>query len=298
MVGRNMTQDDPYADRKQLTFEQAEGAEALPAPLQLKEISSELRSKLWAVIFQSLEAGSREDERVRRFEEKWRAVLYDKHIRRDFNMADEFANDFKKTVPHLKRIFTHGDYLEVFGFLQFVIRSPKCPHRLAEGIDWALSSSRAAYRVVDGKTIIPTASDAERAALERAFADLASIEFRGARGHLRKAGELLTSGKCADSIRESINSVESVARVLAPNATTLGPALSELEKRIRIHKALRSGFDKLYGFTSDEQGLRHALIDEPEAPVDETDAIFMLGSCAAFVSYLINKARIAGLLGK
>jgi hypothetical protein len=48
--------------------------------------------------------------------------------------------------------------------------------------------------------------------------------------------------------------------------------------------------------TSDEKGIRHALLDEPVARVDETDALYLLGSCAAFVSYLINKARQAGLL--
>jgi hypothetical protein len=30
--------------------------------------------------------------------------------------------------------------------------------------------------------------------------------------------------------------------------------------------------------------------------VDETDAIFMLSACAAFLSYLVAKARAAGLL--
>jgi len=32
------------------------------------------------------------------------------------------------------------------------------------------------------------------------------------------------------------------------------------------------------------------------AKVDEADALFMIGSCAAFVSHLVNKARAAGLL--
>jgi hypothetical protein len=65
---------------------------------------------------------------------------------------------------------------------------------------------------------------------------------------------------------------------------------------VRIHPALGKGFGSLYGFTSDEKGIRHALLDKPGAEVDETDALYMVGSCAAFVSYLINKARQAGLL--
>jgi hypothetical protein len=30
--------------------------------------------------------------------------------------------------------------------------------------------------------------------------------------------------------------------------------------------------------------------------VDEADALFMIGACSAFISYLINKARLVGLL--
>ncbi len=59
---------------------------------------------------------------------------------------------------------------------------------------------------------------------------------------------------------------------------------------------MKAGFDSLYGYTSDSQGVRHALLDKGAPDVDETDALFMLGACAAFVSYLINRARAAGLL--
>jgi hypothetical protein len=40
------TTDDPHAERKRLTFEQAEGVEALPSQLQLKELSKQLRAML------------------------------------------------------------------------------------------------------------------------------------------------------------------------------------------------------------------------------------------------------------
>ena len=46
----------------------------------------------------------------------------------------------------------------------------------------------------------------------------------------------------------------------------------------------------------DEKGIRHPLLDKGDAEVDETDALFMIGACGAFVSYLINKSRAAGLL--
>jgi hypothetical protein len=43
-------------------------------------------------------------------------------------------------------------------------------------------------------------------------------------------------------------------------------------------------------------GFRHPLLDDPSARVDETDGLFMIGACAAFVSCLINKARSARLV--
>jgi hypothetical protein len=48
-----------YEDRKRLTFEQAEGAEPLPAQLKLREVSQELRARLWQIFHQEL-AGARE----------------------------------------------------------------------------------------------------------------------------------------------------------------------------------------------------------------------------------------------
>jgi hypothetical protein len=59
---------------------------------------------------------------------------------------------------------------------------------------------------------------------------------------------------------------------------------------------MKRGFLSLHGYTSDENGIRHALLEEGAAKVAETDALFMIGACAAFVSYLINKARSAGIL--
>jgi hypothetical protein len=158
------------------------------------------------------------------------------------------------------------------------------------------SIGHAAYRVVDGNTIAPVGSEAELEAVKRAFADLAATEFHGARKHLRTAAEELTTGKYSDSLRESIHAVESIVSVLEPKGD-FSTALAKLDAKARIHGGLKAGFKSIYGFTSDEKGIRHPLLDDGSANVDETDALFMIGACAAFVSYLINKARAAGLLG-
>lgn len=54
-----------------------------------------------------------------------------------------------------------------------------------------------------------------------------------------------------------------------------------------IHKALKSAFNILYGYTSDANGIRHAGdIGGPSSTFDE--AKFMLVSCSAFINYLIG----------
>jgi hypothetical protein len=181
------------------------------------------------------------------------------------------------------------------GWLEFVLKHRSCPNDLATAVDRIMEHSRLAYRVFDREVICPIGSEAERDTIERAFADLATTEYNGARAHLRKAAEELTTGHYADSIRESMHAVEATARVLEPSAA-LSDALAQLEKSANIHPALKQSFGKLYGYTSNEKGIRHPLLDDGTAKVDETDALFMIGACAAFVSYLINKARSAGIL--
>ena len=279
-----------YEDRKRLTFEQAEGAEPLlPSQLALKEISRELRIRLWEKLHSSFNSDNHSN---------WDEILRRKHVYRDLRPHDEFPMIRLSVRSEVKQLIINENYLQVFGLLQWMLRQPEIPQRLHEDIEDALRQSRAAYAVFDRDTIIPVGSDAERETLARAFADVAASEFHGARAHLRNAGSELTAGEYGPSIRESIHAVEAVARVLEPGAQTLRPALLKLEKSVRIHPALGKGFGSLYGFTSDEKGIRHALLDEPVAQVDEADALYMLGSCAAFVSYLINKARQVGLLGQ
>jgi hypothetical protein len=276
---------DQFERRKQLTFAQAEGVAPLPRQLAMKEVSPELRSRLWLLIHSELK--EHYDYRSQAFIPPWEAILLAKHVSYDHGMIDEFERGLTHHQTALKQIFLAGDYVAIFDFLQWLLRLRQRSVTGAK-LNAILEDCRSPYRVFDGDTIAPIASEDEAQTLERAFADLASSEFSGAREHLRKAAEQLTAGRSADSIRESIQSVESVARSIA-GESSLSAALKEIEKSHRLHGALKTGFSNLYGFTSDEQGIRHPLLDQDAAAVDETDAIFMIGACAAFVSYLIAR---------
>jgi hypothetical protein len=84
--------------------------------------------------------------------------------------------------------------------------------------------------------------------------------------------------------------------VAQSDSATLDGALKELCAKTEIHGALQAGFSKLYGYISDEKGIRHALLDQPN--VGFAEAKYMIVSCSAFVHYLIQKAEEARLVTK
>ncbi|WP_343503685.1 hypothetical protein [Alloyangia pacifica] len=101
----------------------------------------------------------------------------------------------------------------------------------------------------------------------------------------------MRDGHWAASVRESINAVEAMARKLVPDSNKLSASLLKLEQKGYVHKGLKAAFNTLYGYTSDEAGVRHAMVFEDKPNVDEVDALFMLGACASFVSYLIAREQ-------
>jgi hypothetical protein len=65
--------------------------------------------------------------------------------------------------------------------------------------------------------------------------------------------------------------------------------------QVGLHPALEKAFLSLYGYSSDEDGIRHPILDDPSS-VGFDEAKFMLVACSAFVNFLIAKAGAAGLL--
>ncbi|SEO35534.1 hypothetical protein SAMN04487843_101108 [Methylobacterium sp. ap11] len=290
-----MTSEHAPIDRTKVTFEQAEGLAPLPQQLKAREISSELRAIMWAYIFGELEGHKNTRHRPYHFTTgPWSTILEDFHVLRLYKNVDEFSAKISDVYPFIKSIMTQSNYGMFFGFLQFVIRHNDCPDDLANAVNEILIKSRSAYRVVE-KTIVPIGSDEELSAVIGAFADVHAQKFKGARSHLRQAAEGLSEGRFADSVRDSIHAVEATARVITTKSK-LSDALTELEKSAKMHGSMKAGFDRLYGWTSDEKGIRHPLLNEGDANVSEADALFMLGACASFVSLLIAKGRAAGLV--
>lgn len=291
-------------DRTKVTFSQAEGIEPLPGPLQLRELSGRLRNLIWGVVFESLDHSKHWivtneflGQGYYRLVEPWLAILKAKHIIFDGNPIDEFGVTYEPHRDKIKALIQKAEYNRVFDCLQYILRHEDCPSDLMESLNLVFDTEQAAYRIIpEGPTIIATALEEEVKTLEQAFLVLKSERIEGARKHLRIAAEHLTQGHCADSVRESIHSVESVVKIISgDHSADLRIALDSIAKTIPIHGAFKEALGRLYGYTSNEKGIRHSLLDE-NAKVDSVDAQFMIGACASFISYLIGKARAGELL--
>lgn len=289
---------DDSIDRTQLTFSQAEGYGAIPTRLEPGILDKRVRALLWDYVYSYLKGtSSRSDGLYMHLGRPWENILKSFHVTIRHEPADLFSSRLDGHVESLRGLFFDAEYWQVLEFLQHTMRCLGIQSDFCSKIKAILEQSLTAYTVIaEGPTIMPTSSTEEKQSLERAFVDLKGDKFSGARTHLIRSCEALNNGSSADSIRESIHAVEAIAKVLDNNASkTLDPALKALSAKANIHTALQQGFGKIYGYTNDEQGIRHALLDG-EANVDAIDATFMLGACASFISYLINKSRKVGLV--
>ena len=155
-------------------------------------------------------------------------------------------------------------------------------------INEALQREHAGYRLV-GTLVSPITNTAELDSINQVLQ--ASDTFETARKHLYKALELFSIRENPDyenAVKESISAIEAAARTVSGNErATLGVALKSIQKSTRVHPALIEGWQKLYGFTSDAGGIRHA--EHPDDfHVDRALAKYMLVSCSGFVNYLIE----------
>ena len=186
--------------------------------------------------------------------------------------------------------FFDANWNEVYDFLEWVQRWAAQPHRdqmLEDSINSVLERELAGYRSIDG-LFVDVTDPIEVKALHSTLQDQ---DFPAVRSHLQRALQLLADREKPDyrnSIKESISAVESMAKVVTgQEGATLGKALVMLERDGALHPVLKQSFSKLYGYTSDEGGIRHAMLEEPN--LTAADAKFFLLSCTSFINYLKAK---------
>ena len=270
-----------------MKFSERKGLTPIREQFQTERIDNDTRNRLWNVLTLTYwniikRVGyQREDIQIFFYE------LWDQF----FNLSvDTISKYWEESRQHMRDFFFKCEWFRVYDFLEFSYNNFPNYYNINSSfekrLNKVLTEELCAYRLI-GDKIAEITSETEISEIEEAFKSPNPIKI-----HLKSALDKLADRKEPDyrnSIKESISAVETICRMITDDTkATLGQALKVIENKINIHPALKIAFDKLYGYTSDEDGIRHCLMDESN--LDFEDAKFMLVSCSAFINYLKEKA--------
>ena len=275
-----------------LTFSQRYGYEPLPEPMRLEHISDDLRREIWNALREFLHR----DAPIPYF-----SLSAKKFIERALGTflkkaEDEIRTDYDTAMTTFRNHLFQAKFNKFLDFVEIMINDEAISEDFVNHIAESFERCAAAYWLDTSShpfRFSPRSSKEQGEATRQAIETIRESGMEGAATHLRQATEHINAQQYADSIADSIHAVESVACVIAQKASaTLGQALDSLEKAgLRNHPALKKAFKNLYGYTSDERGIRHALLDQESADVGLDEAMFMFGACASFAAYLVKKHR-------
>ncbi|MCI6932112.1 MAG: hypothetical protein MR765_03070 [Tenericutes bacterium] len=204
--------------------------------------------------------------------------------------------DYDKVIDILYDIYSNYEYNEVFDFIEGLIKAVnsvdqinpyiyKYEFQVVARCNKTFIEENVNYRIVNN-IITDLVSENEIKEIDNVINNKNKVVSN----HVEKALELLYQSKDYDnSIKESISAVEGMCQILTGNDNaTLGDCLKKLKES--IHPAMKDAFLKLYGYTSDANGIRHANgLGEGDSTFAE--AKYMLVSCSSFINYLSESIK-------
>lgn len=258
--------------------------------IQQGTISDALRVRIWNLFYMSeIQSGGLASERISKAlngQPTIEVVIADKL---GLNVTSAKKYTILEQIEHY--LINDSFWFEVYDFIEIHLSSINEPNRQERVRQYnnLLESEKSGYRVVSNM-VVPITNPSELKEIE----STANCKYDSVAIHIRKALSLYSDFKKPDyenSIKESISAVEAICCIITGESgkqATLGNTLKKLkDNEVHIHPAMEKAFLSLYGYTSDESGIRHGGIDFKGASAE--DAKYMLISCSAFVNYLIEK---------
>ena len=276
-------------------FSQRKGIQPLRKILQVDSIDVDLHNSLWNALdfclWQRIETNSYSS----RYNKQQFEDLFNVFWISFFKVpVDQKPKRLDNCISTLRDYFFECEWYKVYDFIEFTMQN--CPEKLCntlkKSLNHFLETENSVYRIVDNQ-VVEITSEVEIKEIEEAL----QTPLVAVRSHLQTSLSHLSSREKPDyrnSVKESISAVEALARALCkkPKAT-LGQLIKRLESHAGIHPALKNAFDKLYGYASDEGGVRHSLLEQDV--ITKSEATFMLTACSAFVNYVVSKAAEKGI---
>ena len=269
-----------------MRFSQRHGYTTARKAVQFESMDRDLRTRLWNAIYE-IYVGPLHSTDL--FRDPYARLICADLWSEFFKLPlDQFnARQPEGLFDRLKKLIYDGEWFEVYDVIEFIATRDiyaSTPPEYRGRINASLERESAAYRFV-GEHIAPITGQVELDEIGTALDGVSGAVSQ----QLEKALQLLSDRKDRDyhnSIKESISAVEGQVKItLERDKGTLGELLKHVEQKAPLHPALKDAFSRLYGYTSDEGGIRHALMDDSRAVTFE-EAKFMLVACSAFINYV------------
>ena len=155
---------------------------------------------------------------------------------------------------------------------------------LEDRIGWRLNDKSALHRQ-NPKAITDRIESTESRLTDR---------FTAAKTHYQKASQYLYQHPLdeANSIKEIVSAVESIAKTIDPKASTLGDAIKRARKSDRIPSQILDVLEKFYAYANGAPLVRHGHVQANGPGIAEAELAFLTG--IAFARYLIDTAERDG----
>lgn len=218
------------------------------------------------------------------------SAIWREYLNRSADKEPHYSKDYPSTkslLAHIKTIILQEHWYRVYDLIEFIIKRTGVSFDVTSNINRVFKNKNIGYTIIDD-VVTPISNEMEVESLQNSI----DAGTDSSRAHFERSLLLLTNREQPDfrnSIKESISAIESLCKKISGNDKgTLGDCLKTIEDKGHIHPAMKRAFQQLYGYTSDQGGIRHALTDGSEEPTLE-DARYMLVICSAFSNYLISK---------
>jgi len=257
--------------------------------IQFEGLDDSTKNILWSAIYEFF----------------WKKSLVDPNlekIRKNF-LTFFWINILKKTtdtIPHIpkdqikiiKKTFLEAEWFIIFDIIEIIFYLlskefifKQYAQKLKKIFNDIFEKEKVGYRIINN-IVVPITDNIELEAIDSALEKAVDP----VKEHLNQALKLLSDRQNPDyrnSIKECILAIEAIVKVKLQNDKgTLG----QLIKRLNLHPALEDALSKLYGYTSDAGGIRHAKLNM-ENP-DFNDAKFFLVITSAFINYIQAKNNL------
>lgn len=268
-----------------MKFSQRIGKTSIRESLQLDDIDIVLKNRIWNNILEDF---------LNKLDDASCIQIY-KLIWTEFftNPIDElpsgsYGSYISQNNKYLKKWYYSTEWYNIYNLVEFITFFDSQINRtkFIEKCNNSLEKEMSGFRIVD-KIVVQITSEEEIEEIESALK--ITSRWQSVNEHLDTTLKYMADRQAPDyrnSIKESISAIESFCKIITGDEkATLGKALNQIESKWGIHKSLITAFSALYGYTSDESGIRHSLLENGQEILFE-DAKFMLVSCSAFLNFL------------